>query len=93
MLYLKVPELHSRVSVLEHELWFPAMTLGSTDLYVLHDSDSTRIYVGGHSGDVLTSLKKNIFFSAIRCPTFGDDKTAGRVLKGHSKPASSGCNT
>lgn len=62
MLYLKVPELHSRVSVLEHELWFPAMTLGSTDLYVLHDFDSTRIYVGGHSEDVLTSLKKHLFF-------------------------------
>lgn len=56
MLYLKVPELHSRVSVLELELWFPAMTLGSTDLYGLHDSNSTRRYVGGHSGDVLTSF-------------------------------------
>lgn len=78
MLYLKVPELHSRVSVLEHELWFPAMTLGSTDLYGLHDSNSTRRYVGGHSGDVLTSFKKHLFFfSATRCPTFGGDKTAG----------------
>lgn len=42
MLHLKMPELHYRVSVLEHELCFPAMTLGSTELYKLYDSDSTR---------------------------------------------------
>lgn len=68
MLYLKVPELHSRVSVLELELWFPAMTLGSTDLYGLHDSNSTRRYVGGHSGDVLTSFKKHLFFFCYSVP-------------------------
>lgn len=37
MLYLKMPELHTGVSVLEHGHCFPAMTLGPTDLYNLYD--------------------------------------------------------
>lgn len=89
MLYLKMPELHIGVSVLEHGHCFPAMTLGSIDLYSLYDSESTRLQVTGHSGEVIIY---NMFVPAIHCPTFGGDKTAGRVLE-HSKPGISGWNS
>lgn len=62
MLYLKMPELHTGVNVLEQECCFPAMTLGSIDLYNLYDSESTRLQVTGHSGEVIIY---NMFVSAI----------------------------
>lgn len=67
---------------------FSSHDLGSIDLYNLYDSESTRLQVTGHSGEVIIY---NMFVSASHCPTFGGDKTAGRVLE-HSKPGISGWN-